>query len=209
MTQNLPELLAAALPLIDEGAQDEASIPFDPAYRAHLLAWGYAVIEEEIRPDPLFRPLDFLRRARARRQWRAAVQAQGAAQRAILAGGLTVVAQERVAQIAHDVQERRRRDTELWNARLRVGEYQQTTRFTTDEEIRRTEALAEIAVRHHPPEPLEEDPFAITARYERKFAEIRTDPHLSQEEKHQQTLLWQASLMAAIAHRPRRERDHA
>lgn len=193
MSSTLPDRLQAAIPIMNQARP--GFDPFDPAYRAALLQWGLDLIAQEIQPDPVYRPLDYLRKLAAEREWRQTVREQGRQQRQVVAAGQTAVAQEMINQIIFNLQEQRRRTVQEWDKSQRIDEFRQTTSFSTDERIREAQALAGIGAQHQPPQ---EDAFTIAERFERKIAAIRADPGLSNDAKHQQTLYWQEAMRAAL-----------
>jgi hypothetical protein len=167
-----------------------------------LLQWGLDRIAEEIRPDPIFRPLDYARKAAAEREWRRVVRETGKEQRRVVAGAPAVVAQQQIEQIIWEFQERRRRSAITFDADIRVQEQKNLISFQADVDIRRARALAEINAQY-PNQPPVEDAFTVATRFERKIAEIRANPSLGEEEKHKQTLtlFWQRAMEAALANR--------
>ena len=196
MMAALPPSLQAALPAISQ--RQPGFDPFDPSYREALLRWGLNVIANEFQPDPLYRPLDYARRAAAEREWRKVVTEQGKQLRSIRAGAQTAIAQEAVTQIIHEIREIRRVQMLRNDAEVRVQEYGQIAEIDTDHTIRRAEGMARVTAQYQPPQPPQEDPFAMTERYERKIREIQADPGLSQEEKHRSTQYWRDALHAAL-----------
>lgn len=198
MSSSLPDVLEAAVPLMNQ--RRDGFDPFDPAYRERLLQWGLDQIAREIRPDPIFRPLDYARKAAAEREWRRVVRESGTAHRRVVAGAAAVIAQQQLEQIVWEFQEGRRQRVEEWNKHHRIDEVQQTTRFQTDERIREAEALARIAAQYRVEAP-GADPLTVAAQFERKIAAIRVDATLSEEEKHQQTLFWQRAMEATLGSR--------
>ncbi len=192
----LPPSLQAALPVITQA--QPGFDPFDPSYREALLQWGLNVIANEFRPDPIYRPLDYARKAAAEREWRKVVTEQGKQLRSIRAGAQTAIAQEAVTQIIFEIREVRRVQMLRNDAAVRVEEYGEIAEIDTDHTIRRAEGMARVSAQYQPPQPLLEDPFAMTERYERKIREIQADPALSQEEKHRQTQFWRDALHAAL-----------
>lgn len=193
MSSTLPDRLQAAIPIMNQARP--GFDPFDPDYRGALLQWGLDLIEQEIQPDPVYRPLDYLRKRAAEREWRETVREQGRQQRLVVASGQTVVAQEMINQIIFNIQEQRRRTVHEWDKGQRIDEFKQTTSFSTDERIREAQALAGLGAQHQAPQ---EDAFSIAERFEAKIAAIRADPGLSNDAKHQQTLYWQEAMRAAL-----------
>ncbi len=192
----LPARLQAALPVISQA--QPGFDPFDPSYREALLQWGLHVIANEFQPDPLYRPLDYARKAAAEREWRKAVTEQGKQLRTIRADAQTAIAREAVSQIIFEIREVRRLQMLRNDAEVRVQEYGQIAEIDTEHAVRRAEGMARVSAQYQPPQPLLEDPFAMTERYERKIREIQADPALSQEEKHRQTQFWRDALHAAL-----------
>lgn len=193
---SLPARLEAALPLLNQ--RRPGFDPFDPSYRETLLQWGLEVIDREIRPDPIYRPLDYARKIAAERGWRRVVREQGRAQRGVVAGAYTALAQEAINDIIFELQERRRVAMQRNDAQIRVQEYSEMAEIDTQHTVRRAEGVARVTAQYQPAPPPQEDPFAMTERYERKIREIQADPALSQEEKHRQTQLWRDALHAAL-----------
>ncbi|MDP9357463.1 MAG: hypothetical protein M3R02_19675 [Chloroflexota bacterium] len=196
MSSNLPVRLQAALPLLDQ--RRPGFDPFDPSYREALLQWGLTQIEREYQPDALYRPLDFWRKGAAEREWRKVVAEQGKQQRGIIAAGHSQLAQEAINDIVFEIQERRRVAQLQHDSTIRVQEYGQIAEIDTEHAVRRAEGMARVTAQYQPPQPVPEDPFAMTERYERKIREIQADPALSQEEKHRQTQFWRDALHAAL-----------
>jgi len=199
MSKVLPDVVEAAIPVMN--LPRPGFNPFDPGYRAQLLQWGLEMIAKEIRPDPIFRPLDYARKLAAEHEWRRVVREGGVEQRRIVAEAAVVVAQQQIEQIVWQFQEARRRDATTFDSNQRVGEQQQMMSFSTDEEIRKAEALARINAQYQTASPPVEDAFTIAAQFERKIAEVGADPTLSQDEKHRRTLYWQTAMQAALAGR--------
>lgn len=192
----LPPSLQAALPVISQA--QPGFDPFDPSYREALLQWGLNVIANEFQPDPLYRPLDYARKAAAEREWRKVVMEQGKQLRSIRANAQTAIAQEAVSQIIFEIREVRRVQMLRNDSTIRVQEYGEIAKIDTDHAVRRAEGMARVSAQYQPPQPPQEDPFAMTERYERKIREIQADPQLSQEEKHRQTQFWRDALYAAL-----------
>jgi hypothetical protein len=190
---SLPGRLQAAIPIMNQPRPGHD--PFDPAFREALLQWGLEQIEREIQPDPVYRPLDYLRKAAAEREWRRVVREQGTAQRAVVAGFQTTMAQEAFNDILFEIAERRRRSAMGWDKEQRIDEFKETTSFSTSERIREAQALAGLGAQYQTPQ---EDAFSIAERFERKIAAIRADSTLSNDAKHQQTLYWQEAMRAAL-----------
>jgi hypothetical protein len=197
MSSPLPARLQAAIPLVNQTRP--GFDPFDPTFRAALLDWGLEQIAREIRPDPVFRPLDYARKLAAEHEWRRVVREQGREQRAVVAGGQTAIAQEMINGIIFEIQETRRLRMLDADMERRIDEFRRTHSFMTDEEIRKAEALARITAQYQVPPPQPEDPFTLTQRYEQRINEIRDNPSLTQEEKHQLTQYWRDALQAALS----------
>ena len=156
MSSSLPARLQAALPAV---AQPRPGFdPFDPAFREALLEWGLEVIANEIRPDPIFRPLDYARRVAAEREWRKVVRAQGTQLRTLRAESQTAIAREAVNDIIFQIQERRRTTMQRNDARIRVQEYAEIAEIDTEHAIRRAEGVARATFRYQPTVPEPEDP---------------------------------------------------
>ncbi|MDP9354970.1 MAG: hypothetical protein M3R02_06735, partial [Chloroflexota bacterium] len=123
---------------------------------------------------------------------------QGKQLRSIRADAQTAIAREAVTQIIFEIREVRRVQMLRNDAEIRVQEYGQIAEIDTDHTIRRAEGMARVSAQYQPPQPVPEDPFAMTERYERKIREIQADGQLSQEEKHRQTQFWRDALHAAL-----------
>ncbi len=184
---SLPARLQAAVPLMNHVRPGHD--PFDPAFREALLQWGLEQIAHEIQPDPIFRPLDYGRKLAAEHEWRRVVRDQGKAQRTLVAGFQTTLAQEAFNDILFEIGERRRQSALGWDKEQRIDEFQRTSEWATDQEIRKLEAAARLASAHQPPPPA--DPMTLI---QFEIEAIDVNPLLSEEQKHRKTQVLYASL---------------
>lgn len=187
---SLPARLQAVVPLMNQARPGHD--PFDPAFREALLQWGLDQIAREIQPDPVYRPLDYPRKLAAEREWRRVVRDQGKAQRTLVAGFQTTMAQEAFNDILFEIGERRRRSAVGWDKEQRIDEYKQTSEWATDQEIRKMEAAARLASAHQPPPPA--DPMTLIKQIQFEIEAIDVNPTYSEEQKHRKTQVLYASL---------------
>jgi hypothetical protein len=190
MSSSLPLRLQAALPMINQPRPGYD--PFDPAVREELLNWGLKQIEREIQPDPVFRPLDYLRKEAAEREWRKVVREQGVQHRQLVAGFHTTMAQEAFNDLLFAIQERRRRYAASWDKEQRIDEFKQTTEIATDQQIRIIQATGAVTQATQPPPP--PDPMSLIDQIQAKIDAIDDNPDLAEEQKHRKTQALTASL---------------
>lgn len=195
MSSNLPARVKAALPLLSE--RRPGHDPFDPAFRAALLQWGLDLIAQEIQPDPVLRPLDYFRKPAAEREWRRIVREQGKEQRTTVAGQQTTLVQEAFNDILFEIQERRRRSAGSWDKEERIDEYERTTEWATDQEIRRMRAAAELAAAHQPAPA--QDVFTLIRQIQGEIEAVEANAALSEEQKHRKTQILYTSLDRLLA----------
>lgn len=192
-TKHLPAVVRNVIPRLQQ-----AALAGDKEAMSDIIQWGYAGIDQEYEPDPIFRPLDYLRKSRAEREWRQIIRATGQQLR-------TVMTQKQVEAFQYELDrriderkfqdvERRRRESLGWDKTQRIDEYKETRGFDTDEQIRLAQAMAQINRQTIDAAPPQLDPMERVRQLQQEIARIQGDPALTNAMKHRQTEPLQQSI---------------